>query len=77
MNYKKAKENIETLFFENVLNIGFPNMQGIIDSVESYKPKCSVKADYTGEHCPETATEEINGDPVCERCFKSFKHLIK
>jgi len=40
------------------------------------KPKCTVKGLDTGECCPEDATKEINGDPVCEGCYKNFKHLI-
>ena len=71
----KKKQKIS--FFENVLNIGLPKVQGFVKDVESYKPRCSVKADKTGERCPETATKEINNEPVCERCFKSFKQLIK
>ena len=44
--------------------------------ITSYaEPKCSVKVVKTGECCPEKPTKEINGDPVCDRCYDNWKHL--
>ena len=41
-----------------------------------FKLTCTVRGLDTGERCPEYATKEINGDPMCEWCYENFKHLI-
>ena len=41
----------------------------------SFEPKCSVKVVKNGEHCPEKPTKEINGEPVCDKCYENWKYL--
>ena len=41
----------------------------------SFEPKCSVKVEKTGQNCPEKPTKEINGEPVCDKCYENWKHL--
>jgi hypothetical protein len=47
----------------------------ILNVSGSFEPKCSVKVEKTGEHCPEKPTKKINGDDVCDKCYENWKHL--
>lgn len=38
--------------------------------------QCSVKIEKTGEHCPETPTKELNGNPVCEKCYNTWVSIL-
>lgn len=38
--------------------------------------KCSVRVVSTGEHCPKKPSKELNGDPVCEECYDTWKLIL-
>ncbi len=38
--------------------------------------QCSVIADKTGKNCPENPTKQLNGDPICDKCYKTWRLIL-
>lgn len=39
--------------------------------------KCSTFVVSTKEHCPEEATEELNGTPICKKCKVTWEQIME